>query len=272
MRSPVQSMPTASQPDPAEVAALAAARARVLGRIEAAARRVGRDPAGVRLVAVSKTVPPERLRAAVAAGLDTLGENRVQEALAKLDEVPGATWHLVGPLQANKARRAVAAFAMIETVDSLALAGRLDRLAAELRPGRPLPVLLEVNVDADPEKAGFGATELRAALPAILELPSLEVRGLMTVGRLVDEAEAARPTFVALRHLAEALRRDQPRLGPDLSMGMSDDFEIAIEEGATLVRVGRALFGERPDHDHGLDGTHGHGAPGQAPARRGDPR
>jgi len=153
VRSPVQSMPTASQPDPAEVAALAAARARVLGRIEAAARRVGRDPAGVRLVAVSKTVPPERLRAAVAAGLDTLGENRVQEALAKLDEVPGATWHLVGPLQANKARRAVAAFAMIETVDSLALAGRLDRLAAELRPGRPLPVLLEVNVDADPAKA-----------------------------------------------------------------------------------------------------------------------
>jgi len=231
--------------DPAEIAGLAAARARVLERIGAAARRVGREPAEVTLVAVSKTVPAGRLRAAVAAGLDLLGENRVQEALAKIDAVPGAAWHLVGPLQANKARRAVAAFAMIEAVDSMALATRLDRLAGELRPGRPLPVLLEVNVDADPAKAGFPAGELRRVLPGILDLPNLDVRGLMTVGRLVDDPEAARPTFGALRRLSETLRRDDPGLGPELSMGMSDDYPVAIEEGATLVRVGRAIFGER---------------------------
>ncbi|MEW5991918.1 MAG: YggS family pyridoxal phosphate-dependent enzyme [Chloroflexota bacterium] len=227
------------------MAALAASRGRVVERIAAACRRVGRRPEDVELVAVSKTVPADRLRAAVAAGLGTLGENRVQEALTKIDEVPGATWHLVGPLQANKARRAVAAFALIETVDSAALAGRLDRLVAELRPGRPLPVLLQVNVDADPAKAGFAPAALQAALSGVLELSHLDVRGLMTLGRLVADAEAARPTFVALRRLSEALRRDEPRLGPALSMGMTDDYPVAVEEGATLVRVGRALFGER---------------------------
>ena len=236
--------------DPIDAAALSDARAQILERIGVAARRVGRDPADVRLVAVSKTVAPGRLRAAVAAGLDVLGENRVQEALGKVDEVAGVTWHLIGPLQANKARRAVAAFAMIETVDSATLAARIDRIAGEIRPGRPMPVLLQVNVDADPAKAGFSPDELRTALPAILDLPGLDVRGLMTVGRLVAGAEAARPSFVALRRLSEALRGDQPRLGPHLSMGMSDDFPVAIEEGATLVRVGRALFGERPDHDY----------------------
>jgi pyridoxal phosphate enzyme (YggS family) len=244
------------RPDPAEVAALAEARARVLALIELAARRVGRDPGEVRLVAVSKTVAAGRLRAAVAAGLDLFGENRVQEALAKVGEVPGAAWHLIGPLQANKARRAVTAFAMIQTVDSVALAARLDRIAGELRPGLHLPILLQVNVDDDPAKAGFVPAELPGALTQVLDLPNLEVRGLMTVGRLVADAEAARPTFVALRRLSESLRRAQARLGPDLSMGMSDDFPVAIEEGATLVRVGRALFGERPDHDHADHADH----------------
>ncbi len=219
----------------------------MLGRIEDAAGRAGRAASGIALVAVSKTVPAARLRAAVAAGLDVLGENRVQEALAKVDAVPGAGWHLIGPLQANKARRAVAAFTVIETVDSLALAARLDRIASEIRGGTPLPILLQVNVDADRAKAGFQPADLPAALPVILDLPHLEVRGLMTVGRLVTDAEAARPTFVALRRLAEDLRRKQARLGPDLSMGMSDDYPVAVEEGATIVRVGRALFGERPD-------------------------
>ncbi|HEX5590795.1 MAG TPA: YggS family pyridoxal phosphate-dependent enzyme [Candidatus Limnocylindrales bacterium] len=232
-------------PDPDEVAALAAARVRVLDQIGEACRRVGRGPADVRLVAVSKTVPAPRLRAAVAAGLDVLGENRVQEALDKIDAVPGASWHLVGPLQSNKARRAVEAFDLVQTVDSVPLAERLDRLAAELRP-EPLPVLLQVNVDADPGKAGFAPAALPAALPRVLALRRLEVRGLMTVGRLVAEAEAARATFVALRRLSESLRRDWPALGAELSMGMSDDFEVAVEEGATIVRVGRALFGERP--------------------------
>lgn len=232
--------------DPAETAALAIARARVLERIELAVRRAGRAGAEVRLVAVSKTVGAERLRAAVSAGLDVLGENRVQEALDKIAEVPGASWHLVGPLQSNKARRAVEAFAMVESVDSAELAVRLDRLAGELRPGRALPVLLEVNVDADPAKAGFRPADIRAQLGGLLALANLDVQGLMTVGRLVEDPEAARPTFVALRRLSIDLRRSHPGLGPELSMGMSDDFPIAVEEGATIVRIGRALFGERP--------------------------
>ena len=247
-------------PDPAAVARFVAARSRVLGGIADACAHSGRDPAGVTLVAVSKTVDAGRLRAAVAAGLTTLGENRVQEADAKVAAVPGVSWHLVGPLQANKARRAVAIFDVIESVDSLALAARLDRLAGELRPGRPLPVLLQVNVDADPAKAGFEPAGLAAVLPALVVLPNLELRGLMTVGRVVVTAEEARSTFRALRALAERLgaapheaahgaadKTASPRgLGAALSMGMSADFPVAIEEGATLVRVGRALFGDRP--------------------------
>ncbi|HSW43027.1 MAG TPA: YggS family pyridoxal phosphate-dependent enzyme [Patescibacteria group bacterium] len=233
-------------PDPAEVAGLAAARAAVLARIAGACARAARTPASVTLVAVSKTVPPDRLRAAVAAGHDVLGENRVQEAAAKVPLVPGPRWHLVGPLQANKARRAAEIFDVVEAVDSVGLARRLDRMVAEVRPGRPLPVLLEVNVDADPGKAGFGPASVAEALPALLALPNLEVRGLMTIGRLASAPEEARSTFRRLRRLATELRAGQPALGPELSMGMSDDFEVAIEEGATIVRVGRALFGERP--------------------------
>ncbi len=204
---------------------------------------MGRDPASIALVAVSKTVPPHRLVAAVAAGLTTLGENRVQEAESKVALVPGADWRLVGPLQSNKAKRALAAFSVIESVDTGELAGRLDRLAPEVRPGERVPVLLQVNVDGDPAKAGFDPAGLQAALPSLMDLANLDIRGLMTVGRLVDRPEDARSTFVALRGLSERLRRDG--LGPELSMGMSDDYEIAIEEGATIVRVGRALFGHR---------------------------
>lgn len=241
-------------PDPLEVARLAEARVRVLHRIAAACARVERDPAGVALVAIGKTVPAERLRAAVAAGLTTLGENRVQEAAAKIPLVAGARWHLVGPLQANKARRAVELFDVVETVDSIALALRLDRLVRDIRalpsdgpvgPDRRLPVLLQVNVDRDPAKAGLLPEALRALLAEIEPLAALEVAGLMTIGRLVADPEAARPTFAALRLLAESLRRDHPALGPVLSMGMSDDYAVAVEEGATHVRVGRALFGER---------------------------
>jgi hypothetical protein len=233
-------------PDPLEVARLHASRAAVLARIAAACARAGREPAAVTLVAVSKTVAPERLRAAVAAGYDVLGENRVQEAAAKVPLVPGPRWHLVGPLQANKARRAVELFDVLEAVDSVALARRLDRIAGELRPGRPLPVLLEVNVDADPAKAGVPADEVAGALPELLGLANLEVRGLMTIGRLVAVPGEARPTFTLLRDLSARLRASHPGLGPDLSMGMTDDFEVAVEEGATIVRVGRALFGDRP--------------------------
>jgi PLP dependent protein len=235
-------------PDAAEVATLSSAREHVLAAIAEACARAGHDPSTVALVAVSKTVPPERLRAAVAAGLTTLGENRVQEAEAKVDLVPGATWHLVGPLQSNKAKRALATFATIESVDSVELAERLDRLVIDVRPDTRVPILVQVNVDGDPSKAGFAPDALADALPRLAALEQLDIRGLMTVGRLTERAEDARPTFVALRDLSERLRSDPAAaavLGPELSMGMSDDFAVAIEEGATIVRVGRALFGPR---------------------------
>ncbi|HSL75330.1 MAG TPA: YggS family pyridoxal phosphate-dependent enzyme [Candidatus Limnocylindrales bacterium] len=233
----------------------------VLGRIAAACGRAGRDPDEVTLVAVSKTVDAARLRTAVEAGITTLGENRVQEAEAKVADLDGVTWHLVGPLQSNKARRALETFDVIQTVDSVGLAERLDRLAPEARnAGRSAryPVLVQVNVDDDPSKAGFSPADLPAALDALAKLDALEVRGLMTIGRLASDAEAARPTFVALRELSGRLRSDGAPLGPALSMGMTDDFEVAVEEGATVVRVGRAIFGERlhqhapgePEHTH----------------------
>jgi len=242
--------------DPAaRIEAYRAAHERVLARIAAACARAGRAPDEVTLVAVSKTVPADALRDAVAAGLTLLGENRVQEAAGKASEVPGARWHLVGPLQSNKARRALETFDAIQSVDSVGLAQRLDRLAGEVRPGRPYPILLEVNVDGDPAKTGFAPGDLAGDIEAMGALRSLSVDGLMTIGRQVATPDAARPTFDALRLLSEELRRGGAQLGPALSMGMTDDFEIAVEAGATIVRVGRAIFGER-DHDH--DGAHPH--------------
>ncbi len=249
---------------PDERAALVAARDRVLAKISAAAGRARRSADDVTLVAVSKTVPVDRLRVAIEIGLTRLGENRVQEAAGKIPALSDASWDLVGPLQSNKARRAIELFDAIESVDSVELARRLDRLAGEVRPGRPLPVLLQVNVDADPAKAGFAPAALEAAVDAVTDLPNLDVRGLMTIGRLVAEPEEARPTFRSLRSLSERLRARAPRLGPELSMGMTDDFEVAIEEGATLVRIGRALFGERP-HAHGGE-PHTHEAGANHPA------
>jgi PLP dependent protein len=263
---PAEHQPT---PDPTDVAALTNARAAVLERIARACETAGRDPAAVRLVAVSKTVPAERIRAAVAAGLTTFGENRVQEAMAKVDAVPGASWHLIGPLQSNKARRAVETFEIIESLDSLELATRLDRVVREVRrldPNGPvparhrLPILLQVNVDDDPSKGGFRPSDLATAVSSLERLGALRLDGLMTIGRLVDDPEAARPTFRRLRELSDELRArapGEPRalaqsgaraqgLGPELSMGMTDDYPVAVEEGATIVRVGRALFGARP--------------------------
>ncbi len=241
-----------SQPSPAEVAQFRTRRAIVLDRIVQAAERVGRDPAEVILVAVSKTVPAERVQAAVAAGLSVLGENRVQEGEEKRQVVTGATWHLIGPLQSNKARRAIEAYDLVQSVDSLDLARRLARLVTDVRgPAGRLPILLQVNVDGDPAKAGYDPARLAADLPELAELAGLELAGLMTIGRLAQDPEAARPTFVGLRRLAERLRSVVPALGPTLSMGMTADFEVAVEEGASLVRVGRALFGERPgQHAH----------------------
>ncbi len=228
------------------VLALTNARTHVVARMAAAAVRADRDPRAVTLVAVSKTVPAERVGAAVEAGLDTLGENRVQEAAAKIPAVGAGTWHLIGPLQANKARRALELFDVIESVHSVELAERLDRIACEMGRSR-VPVLLQVNVDGDPAKAGFDPASLDGVAGRVDALRSLDVRGLMTIGRLAPDPEMARPTFRALRELSVRLRARWPGLGPELSMGMSDDFEVAIEEGATIVRVGRLLFGDRPD-------------------------
>lgn len=234
------------EPDPEEVGRLREAYGAVRRRIDAAAARTGRDPAEVTVVAVSKTVPPARLRSAVAAGITILGENRVQEAETKAPEVAGARWHLVGPLQSNKARRAIELFEVIESVDRLELAVRLDRLLADAGRTDRLAVHLQVNVDRDRSKAGFDPGAIAEALPALAALEHLELAGIMTIGRLVDDPEAARPTFRALRALSERLRGLDPALGRGLSMGMTDDFEVAVEEGATTVRIGRAIFGERP--------------------------
>ena len=221
------------------------ARNRVLSRIADACARAGRDPDEVTLVAVSKTIAADALRGAVTAGLDVLGENRVQEGIAKAPEVPGARWQLIGPLQSNKARRAIEIFESIQSVDSVELARRLDRLVPDVRPGDRYPILVQVNVDLDPAKAGFDPDGLDGAVGELLGLQHLAVRGLMTVGRLTSDPVEARRTFRGLRELSERTRRRWPELGGDLSMGMTDDFEIAVEEGATIVRVGRALFGER---------------------------
>jgi PLP dependent protein len=228
------------------IAEFVRAREVVLGRIASAAARVGRDPSEVTLVAVSKTHPVEVVQAAIEAGLTELGENRVQEAVEKTGGTHGGRWHLVGPLQANKARRALEAVHVIQSVDSLELARRLDRIAGEVRPGSRFPILLQVNVADDPAKAGFEPEAVEADVAELLALPNLRVDGLMTIGRQVASAELARPTFTALRDLRDRLRAANPSLGTALSMGMTDDFEVAVEEGATIVRVGRALFGERP--------------------------
>jgi PLP dependent protein len=230
------------------------AHAEVQRRIAAACERAGRQPAEVTLVAVSKTVDAPRLRLAVQAGITVLGENRVQEAADKRPAVEGATWHLVGPLQSNKARRALQVFDVIQSVSSLDLGQRLDRLADEVVPGRRVPILVQVNVDADPAKAGVLPVDAPALVEGLVALPRLDVRGLMTIGRFgVSEIET-RTTFAGLRTLGERLGQAVGGLGPELSMGMSDDFEIAVEEGATIVRVGRALFGERP-HAHDAGGS-----------------
>jgi hypothetical protein len=199
----------------------------------------------VSIVAVSKSVPVDRLADALAAGIDEFGENRVQEAEQKVARLPGAHWHLVGHLQSNKAARAVALFETIHSLDSDELARRLDRLAVAT--GRaPLPVYVQVNIDRDPAKQGMLPEQLPESLEEIAALEGLDLRGLMTVGRQVATAAEARTTFAALRRLSERLCAAQPELGLGLSMGMSDDFEVAVEEGATVLRIGRALFGERP--------------------------
>lgn len=213
-------------------------------RIAHAAAAAGRDPAGVTLIGATKGVDAERVRAALAAGLQDFGENRVQEALPKIAAV-GADprWHLIGHLQRNKARQAAGAFAVIHSLDTVALAQTLDRAARAS--GRRVRVLIEVNVGGEATKFGVPPVAAEDLLLACRRCAWLEPVGLMTVAPAAPDPQMVRGVFRALRELRDRLR---PLAGPafgELSMGMSDDFEVAVEEGATMVRIGRAIFGER---------------------------
>lgn len=208
-------------------------------QIADACARAGRDPSDVTLIAVSKTFPPEFIAKAAAHGQRHFGENRVQEGLAKLDQLPDlgvdADIHLIGHLQRNKARHA-GSFASVQSVDSVRLAEAISR-----RLERELPILLEVNVAEEPTKHGFRLSEVGAALEHCQLLSNLRVEGLMTVAPEVADPEEVRPVFRSLRELAE-------RLGlSELSMGMTNDYAVAIEEGSTMVRIGRAIFGSRSE-------------------------
>jgi pyridoxal phosphate enzyme (YggS family) len=223
----------------------------LLKRLRAAAAAAGRDGDAIRVVAVTKGFGAGAVLQAFKAGLRSFGENRVQEALPKVAAVPGAEWHLVGRLQANKARAAVRAFEVVHSVDSLDLLARLDRIAAE--ESRVPRVLLQVNVTAEPTKGGFALDEFAAATrrqgplsEAIGRLEAVQLVGLMTIGEAGVATDAARRAFATLRRLRDELEQLAARPLPELSMGMTADAEAAAAEGATLVRVGTAIFGPRP--------------------------
>jgi pyridoxal phosphate enzyme (YggS family) len=214
-------------------------------RIAAACARAGRDPASVRLLAVSKGMPPDLIREAAEYGQVFFGESKVQEAKVKISLCPArCRWHMIGHLQSNKCRDAVQFFEMIESVDGVALAQELNKWAEKL--GRRVPVLLEVNVAGEATKFGLKPAQTVEACLAINALPRLEVHGLMTIAPWTPEPEKVRPAFRQLRELKLACEEKLGAPLPELSMGMSGDFEVAIEEGSTIVRVGTALFGARP--------------------------
>ncbi len=217
----------------------------VRGRLDAATARSGRPAGAVTLIGVTKTIGVGIMQAAVAAGLADLGENRVQEAQVKIPVVGRSSvrWHLIGHLQRNKAGRAVELFDRVHSVDDAELAEALSRRAVAA--GRTLPVMVEVNVSGEASKFGVAPDGLATLLERAVALPGLALDGLMTVGPLAGGAEAARPCFARLRELRDAAERRLGRRLPELSMGMSGDFEVAVEEGSTMVRVGGAIFGPR---------------------------
>lgn len=223
----------------------------VNARISEACRRAGRSESEVTLVAVSKTVPVERIRTAIESEVRILGENRVQEAadkipaLREISDAGGVSFHLIGHLQSNKARRAIELFDYIESIDSLKLAERLNSIAGEM--GKKLPVLLEVNLGEESSKSGLTEGEAIAVCERVARLENLSLRGLMTVPPFLEDLVEVRPYFKRLRALREEAI-GAGVVGPEfreLSMGMSHDFEVAIEEGASLVRIGTAIFGSR---------------------------
>jgi PLP dependent protein len=209
--------------------------------ISSACQRVDRSPDEVTLIAVTKTVDPVLIEAAFNAGVRNFGENRVQEAAEKIDALgylkPGPVWHMIGHLQSNKVKAALDLFDVIQSVDSLGLAEAINQRAQ----GKieKVPVLLQINIAGETAKTGFSLEEIGSSFLAIRKLPRLEVRGLMTIAPLVENPEQARPVFRRLRELRDYFQLQH------LSMGMTDDFEVAVEEGATMIRIGRAIFGER---------------------------
>lgn len=230
------------------------ALAQVHAQMAAAARRVGRAPAEVTLIAVSKTKPFAQIVEAVEAGQLDFGENRIEELWQKVEDanrrgLSEIRWHMIGSIQSRKTDECIGPFALIHSVDRAKIAQRLSRAAAAA--GREMDILFEVNVSGEESKHGFTPDQLMAALPELLQLPALRFDGLMTMAPFVDDAEQTRPIFRQLRQLLERLRQEFPSARypqaswRHLSMGMSNDFEVAIEEGATLVRIGTAIFGKR---------------------------
>jgi len=210
---------------------------RTLNRIAEAAVRSRRDPASIRLIAVTKTVPIERIREAVECGIRDIGENRLQEALPKVEALAelGLTWHFIGHLQTNKAKKVVEHFAWVQCVDREDLAQRLNQATL-----KPLPVLIEVKLHEEATKSGVAESQLSSLVETLKEYRSLQLRGLMAIPPFFENPEKVRPYFRKLHDVAKHFAL------PELSMGMSHDFEVAVEEGATMVRIGSALFGERP--------------------------
>jgi pyridoxal phosphate enzyme (YggS family) len=213
-------------------------------RMQDATHRVGRKVSDVRLVAVSKTYPPAVIQEAWNAGQHVFGENRVQDALPKIAELPAeAEWHFIGHLQSNKIRKALPAFTLIHGVDNLELAQQINRIAGEM--GLTANILLEINVSGEASKFGFSPTDLRQNLEDLLCLPNIRINGLMTMAPYSEDPELARPVFSKLRILRDELAAKTGQSLRELSMGMSGDFEVGIEEGATIVRIGSSIFGHR---------------------------
>lgn len=217
----------------------------IRARIREAAERAGRNPSDVRLLAVSKTQEPEAIRAALDAGQQVFGESRVQEAEAKIRQLPASVeWHFIGHLQSNKIRKALPLFHLFHGVDNEALAVQMNRIGGES--GSSARILLEVNVSGERTKFGFEPEALRSRITGLLALPHLRVTGLMTLAPYSQNPGDSAPYFAALRRLRDELEHQTGAALPELSMGMSGDFEPAIAEGSTIVRIGSAIFGERP--------------------------
>lgn len=225
---------------PPEAADITDRLARLTSRINEACRKAGRDSSQVSLVAVTKTLSADTVRAGLSAGLTVFGENYIQEAQAKINEInSSAVWHFIGHLQTNKAKFAVRLFDLIHSVDSIKLARELNKRAESA--GRGIPILVQINISGEESKSGVSKDQAEELIHEVLEFPHLKTRGLMTVPPFFESPDLARPYFKALRELKE-------KIGPpliDLSMGMTGDFEVAIEEGATIIRVGTAIFGPR---------------------------